>query len=86
MLERSLTVAPNPTTGQTAVLLNLEQPTQLSWTLYDLTGRRVQQQPLHWLSAGENELRLDLSGLPAGLYTLSLEADGRLFSRKVALN
>jgi PKD repeat protein len=86
VLERSLLVAPNPTTGQTSVLLNLERPTQLSWTLYDLTGRRVQQQPQHWLPAGENELRLDLSGLPAGLYTLSLEADGRLFSRKVALN
>ncbi len=85
-LERSLQVAPNPTTGQTSVLLNLDRPAALNWKLYDLTGRRVQQQPTEWLPAGEHELHLDLGGLPAGLYTLSLEAEGRLFSRKIVLN
>jgi hypothetical protein len=37
------------------------------------------------VAAGDNQAALDLTSLPAGLYTLQLWKDNQLFSRKLVI-
>jgi hypothetical protein len=46
---------------------------QLSVSLYDLSGRRLQQWQL-----GEGERQMDISGIPAGMYLVAADGPGNL--------
>lgn len=82
-LDKQLYVAPNPATESTNLHLSLDRPANLGWQLFDLTGRRVASQPARPLASGEHQIAIDLSGLPAGIYSLTVEAEGSLFTRKI---
>lgn len=72
---------PNPTTGITQLLIELEQSADLHVQVLDLTGRTVwQTSALRTDRLSEN---LDLTPLPNGLYLVRLTVDGRSVTRKV---
>lgn len=74
-------ITPNPAPGgRVGVGLNLERPTRIRWSVFDVTGRRVARPFDSNLGAGNHELRWDGRGacgaaMASGLYLLRLERD-----------
>lgn len=72
-----LSVYPNPVTGGIAkVKYELSKKAQVIALVHSLTGQVVKSTPVQTLEAGLHTLSLDVVDLPAGLYFLSLTADG----------
>jgi hypothetical protein len=65
----TITAYPNPTSGIVQVQLQANQAANLQLSLINAQGQIVLQQTAA-VNEGENELRLDLSSLPAGIYML----------------
>jgi hypothetical protein len=77
-------VFPNPVTGHETVRVELtsSQTFDASLTLFDLTGRALQNEML-LIIPGRNELSLPLAGIPAGMYQIRLEGQGGAFVDKI---
>ncbi len=71
-------VYPNPTNGTVHVDLGTLRAEQLS--LYDLSGKRVQQQPKPLART-----QLDLTGLSNGVYLLRIQTEKGWFQQKVVI-
>ncbi|HND88118.1 MAG TPA: DUF3500 domain-containing protein [Saprospiraceae bacterium] len=72
-------VSPNPVSEQTQVKIELDQPAVIRVQVLDGAGHLVPTGFRYNMTAGTHILPLVLSGLPAGLYTCTLEvshADG----------
>ena len=67
-----VTVSPNPTQGRVDVRADLGEATPLSAAVYDLTGRRLRT--YDWGRQRRVSEQADLTGLPAGMYLLRLQA------------
>jgi hypothetical protein len=75
--ELSVEVYPNPTSGVVTLRVRTVATGPGTVELLDLTGRAVQRQAVA-LEAGDNALKLDISGGPSGLYILRVrDAAGR---------
>ena len=82
----SLRASPNPNRGAVELVVLAPAPARIA--ILDATGRRVRTFPP--LAAGESHARWDgrdqrRLALPAGLYFIVLEAQGRRLVRRVAL-
>lgn len=64
-------VYPNPTFGETSVLLTMPEETKVALVLYDMAGKQLQRKE-QVLLAGPNRIGLDLSFYPNGMYMLSI--------------
>ncbi len=78
----SLTVSPNPSSGQIMIRLRLAEPALATLRLTDLAGRP------HWQWTAENSQtthnqQADIRELPAGVYLVVAEAGGQRVVRKV---
>lgn len=74
-----LALAPNPADGYVKVGFSTENTDkQVLVRLLNLHGQSMQRH----LAAGQNQLKLDLNGLPAGLYFVTLEVDGKVRLRE----
>ena len=62
--------------GAEFIGLSLEQDGELSWTLFDLTGRALHREAA-LLPAGNHSPPLSKAGLATGLYLIRLEAGGK---------
>lgn len=79
---------PNPTTEYINLAFEWTLPTQDSrFTLYDLSGRLVLARD-QLLSRGNNQFRLEVADLPAGVYELYVEVTGwkRLLRQVVVMS
>ena len=74
----SLSVYPNPSVRETTLGFELEQAGLVDWAVFDVMGRRVAHEPARTLSAGPHGLRVDVGGLPAGVYVVQLRAEGAI--------
>lgn len=70
----SVTTWPNPATALTTVRFTLTEAQELRVALVDQLGRKVRQTKQQVYPAGMNEIGLDLTGLPGGMYTYVLES------------
>ena len=68
--QAALKVMPNPAKDQATVTYRLENQTNVSLTLYDLTGRLIVVRSLGHQGKGEHAVTVDLSGLQSGTYVL----------------
>ncbi|HEX8297863.1 MAG TPA: T9SS type A sorting domain-containing protein, partial [Rubricoccaceae bacterium] len=68
---------PNPTAGRLTVATTLGAPGNVWIGVYDVLGRRVSTVVDRALGAGRHTFPLDASSLPAGIYSLRIEAGGR---------
>jgi len=67
-------VAPNPFSESTRVQYALSEPTVVELKLYDVLGKLVQiVQPAESLPAGNHEVTVDGTGLPDGVYFLTVQ-------------
>ncbi|MEQ1744218.1 MAG: alpha-amylase family glycosyl hydrolase [Saprospiraceae bacterium] len=74
-------VYPNPTTGWFSIDFALRANTRVLAEVFDATGRRVAMPWSGELSEGQQQVRMDISGLPPGLYWVALtdaNAGGRV--------
>ena len=80
----SFTLAPNPTAhGLTHLTLTGARPGQaLSLTVLDMLGRAVQAQAILADDASAQSVLIDLSNLPAGVYTVRLGTQTRVLVRQ----
>jgi hypothetical protein len=69
--------SPNPFRGATAIAYSLDAPAHVRLALYDALGRRVATLAEGERAAGGHTVALNGARLPAGVYVLRLEADGR---------
>jgi hypothetical protein len=83
---QSLLVAPTLTNQYFNITLTLDQPTDLQVLAYSTDGR-VHQTCVqrHRTSAGEHQIEVSVAGWPAGVYLLSVEANGIREVRKIVV-
>ena len=80
---QALQLYPNPAGAYIQVALTLEQAGEVTWYLRNPLGQLLQRQQTRF-GAGAQELRLDLSTLPAGTYLLQVQTpEGRASRRFV---
>lgn len=77
-----LKLFPNPTNGNSNVLLNLETSAEVSMSIYDVTGKEVGNRAYGSLQ-GPQTLLVNSSLLPKGMYTIAVTADGQVFTKKL---
>lgn len=70
-----LQISPNPASEEAQLLFTMEAQTPVTVQLLDATGRLLQSKQFD-AQQGINQLRLDLSALPEGLYNVQLSAQG----------
>jgi hypothetical protein len=71
----TLSVSPNPTTGETRLMINAASDGTVSWKLRDNSGRIVMHSSIH-LRKGYNNISLNLGSLSGGLYFLHVTGTG----------
>lgn len=80
---------PNPAVNQSAVVLNLAQPAQISFSVYDVQGREILQQSTFG-QAGSNHFNVDRQalGVAAGTYLVRarIEMGTRVEHRSLQLS
>lgn len=69
--ENGLSITANPTPGLTHISLQNPPAKGISYTLTNLAGQSL----TGYAGSFRNELDVDLSGLPAGMYLLRLESE-----------
>ena len=76
-LTSSLTVSPNPASGQALVTFDLLENTNIRVQLFDLSGKLIKQVFAGNLSSGKNQVEVDTQTLAAGTYLLKVSNGSR---------
>jgi arylsulfatase A-like enzyme len=79
----TVSVSPNPFSGQAAIRLTLAEASTLRLSIYDMLGREVAVLVDGAVEAGPHEAPFDGSRLPAGTYLVRLEAGGEVQMQRV---
>jgi hypothetical protein len=74
----------NPIGSSSRVSLSLPSDSDVTLSLYDVTGRMIRTLSDHY-TAGTHTIRLDVSDLSAGVYLLDLDAGTQHLTRKLVL-
>jgi len=72
----ALAAAPNPASGAFDALISLPGSGEAALAMHDLLGRQVMERHIDASAAGHMIVRVGTTGLPAGLYWLSLRHGG----------
>ena len=81
----SLSVHPNPVSGQATLRFTLEKACDVSIGVYDVSGRMVINALDAHLDSGLHELKLDTDNLPGGVYQCNLVSADRTESVKILI-
>jgi hypothetical protein len=79
----SIQVSPNPATGMLHLHAAFDRATAASITMTDMTGRMVKQTTLP--AARQHDATINVKDMPAGIYTLTLDAEGSITTKKVVV-
>jgi Secretion system C-terminal sorting domain len=82
---RDLIVYPNPASAVTTFSFQLESQENMVLTILDMKGQVVFNQDYGRLPRGNNQINVDLSGLPDGAYTCLLTNGDTKVSRKFVI-
>jgi hypothetical protein len=83
VLSEDFTIHPNPASALTTFSFNLVSAGNITLSIINVNGQTVLKDEPRILNKGENQIRLNLSGLPDGIYTCRItngksDATGRL--------
>lgn len=81
----TLSAFPNPGNAAITLIYELPQTGPAGLTLYNICGRQIWNQPQHFMTAGQHQIKLDLSNLATGLYIAELNAKGDIARTKLIL-
>ncbi len=73
-------IGPNPAEALLRVAIEAKQDANMTWALFTMDGRRLQQHDIQ-VQAGQQQLEIDLSDLPAGMYFFMLDDGARFTTR-----
>jgi serine protease len=82
----NLYIYPNPASDYLTIYFNLIRNSEVSITLYDLSGREVLKSTSSALTAGGHEVRLDAQEIAGGCYIAEIRAGESRSTRKVILS
>jgi hypothetical protein len=82
----SFNAFPNPSQGQTTFEYELVNSASVAYTIFDLTGKVVDQQVLGQQPAGKNRIIWNANSLSNGLYFYQFSIDSQVASGKIMLN
>ncbi|MBC7446571.1 MAG: T9SS type A sorting domain-containing protein [Hymenobacteraceae bacterium] len=82
-----VTLSPNPLTIETGLRFSLAQTTRVAVRVADVLGRPVLTDAPRTLAPGAHQLPVAarLRGVAAGVYVVSVELDGRVYSQKLLI-
>ncbi len=72
----NFSIYPNPASTVATFSFFLESPERISLSIFDMSGRLVHKHDPGTLFQGKNQIQLDLSDLPNGLYTCLVRKNG----------
>jgi PQQ-dependent dehydrogenase (s-GDH family) len=75
LITSTVSVSPNPTTGETRVIIQARMGSKIQWKLCDNTGRVIMQASENIIK-GQNIITIDLRNLSAGIYYVQVSGDG----------
>lgn len=81
---KEIIVWPNPTSGLFTIQLANNTTQNVSYKIFDITGKLVQQKTLE--TTGEPSIPVDISPLAPGTYLLNISADNKTVSHKIIKN
>jgi hypothetical protein len=81
---KAVVLAPNPTAGSSAILLNLATESDVRIELTDLNGKLITSGTYTKLS-GAQSISMDLNGLSAGIYAVNILVNGTLYTEKLVV-
>ena len=81
---KTMVVAPNPSTGNAAILLNLNTESEVIISITDLNGKTIFHGAYAHLS-GMQSLALNLNGISAGMYAVNAQINGELHTEKLVI-
>ena len=84
-LENRINVYPNPNNGEFTLSMNYEFNTNLRIVVYDVLGRVVWSDGNRDLPRGNNEIEIDISDHPAGIYNLQVIMDQGISNRTIII-
>ena len=73
------TISPNPVAFRSNASFKLEEAAQVNLTVIDMLGKEVMQISNSMMSAGEHDVKLDVSSLQAGAYFLRIDLNNGEF-------
>jgi hypothetical protein len=74
---------PNPVVNNLNVMYRLQEASEVSVSVRDITGKTIIQQSAARQLAGEHQTDLNLTRLPSGTYTVSLQIGNSVISKKL---
>jgi hypothetical protein len=75
-------IMPNPTQGNAALRFDLQNASDLTYTVTDVAGKIMQTTSLNSLAAGSHELSINAESWAAGIYTVAIESNGTTLTKK----
>ena len=76
---------PNPFTELTEILINLPEPAQLQFSVYDIMGIEVFNKDYGWTESGASTILFDGQGFPSGIYYYRVCAGSSVFTGNMVL-
>jgi hypothetical protein len=77
--------SPNPVTQSTTISFTLPEPSYITLTLYDATGREVAALASGYMDSGEHDVPFQRSNLPSGVYFYRLESGSSSQTRAMVI-
>jgi hypothetical protein len=78
---RELNIYPNPIIDRATIELTVDQNADLILTIYDITGRQVDQQSSS-VHKGDNKIQINLDDLNTGTYVITAMVGNAKYSQK----
>ena len=82
---KNLAVYPNPASGYTQIKFNLQQSSQVNFSIFNLVGEQVYNETSSIL-AGFVDKTLQLGNIAKGVYVLRINSDQGSISRRLVIN
>lgn len=82
----NVTQYPNPFANETTVSFSLEEASNVSYTITDMTGKVIANVNKGNLTTGNHEITVDGSSFANGIYYFNLKTDNAQVTRKLVVN
>ena len=82
-VKSSLTVSPNPFNESTVIKYTLDNSSTISYRLYDINGRLVNEEKIGNQNAGNHQIEINGSSLDAGVYYFTLRVGNSAVTEKL---
>jgi hypothetical protein len=82
----SVAIFPNPTSTDVTISFDLATSSNATITLSDLSGKVISVSNMNNLATGTNSANIQTTNLVAGIYYVTLEANGSIVTKKVIKN